>query len=105
MDLKIFWTDFAKSELNKIYIFYLDQAGFRIAKRETKKIAKATLRLQKQPVTGQVEESLKIRNHEFRYLLHQSFKIIYWINWEENQVEIMDVFHTSQNPKKMKRVK
>lgn len=105
MDLKIFWTDFAKSELKNIFIFYFDQAGYRIAKAETKKIAKATLQLRNHPETGQIEETLKIRNHEFRYLVHQSFKIIYRINWDENQVEIVDVFHTSQNPKKLKRVK
>ena len=105
MDLKILWTDFAKSELNRIYIFYLDHAGSRIAKNETKKIAKATILLKKKPEIGQVEEFLKGRSHEFRYLVHQSFKIIYWVNWELNQVEIVDVFHTRQNPKKMKRTK
>ena len=105
MDLKILWTDFAKSELNKIYIFYCDHAGSKIAGIETKKIAKATLRLKKQPEIGQVEEFLKGRSHEFRYLVHQSFKIIFWINWEQNQVEIVDVFHTSQNPKKIQRRK
>jgi len=105
MDLKILWTDFAKSELNRIYIFYFDHAGSKIAKSETKKIARATLRLKKQPEIGQVEGFLKGRSHEFRYLVHQSFKIIYWINWEQNQVEIVDVFHTKQNPEKMQRTK
>ncbi len=105
MDLKILWTDFAKSELNRIYIFYFDHAGSRTAKNETKKIARATLRLKKQPEIAEVEEFLKGRSHEFRYLVHQSFKIIYWINWEKNQVEIVDVFHTRQNPKKMQRTK
>ncbi|SDF16057.1 Plasmid stabilization system protein ParE [Pricia antarctica] len=77
MDLKILWTDFAKSELNRIYIFYFDHAGSKIAKNETKKTAKATLRLKKQPEIGQLEEFLKGRSHEFPYLVHQSFKIIY----------------------------
>ncbi|WP_217633371.1 type II toxin-antitoxin system RelE/ParE family toxin [Pricia antarctica] len=76
-----------------------------MAKNETKKIAKATLRLKKQPKIGQVEEFLKGRSQEFRYLAHQSFKIIYWINWEQDQVEIVDVFHTGQNPEKMQRTK
>ena len=105
MDLKIFWTDFAKAELNKIYTFYKDQASARVAKNETKKIAKATIRLKKQPEIGQVENLLKGRSHEFRYLAHQSYKIIYWINIKEKQVEIVDVFHTRQYPEKMKRTK
>lgn len=105
MDLKILWTDFAKSELNKIYIFYFDHVGSKIAKIETKKIAKVTLLLKKQPEIGQVEEFLKGKSHEFRYLVHKSFKIIYWINWEQSQIEVVDVFHTKQNPVKMKRTK
>jgi hypothetical protein len=32
MDLKIYWTDFAKAELNKIYIFHKDRASARVAK-------------------------------------------------------------------------
>jgi plasmid stabilization system protein ParE len=105
MELKIFWTDFAKSELNRIYIFYKDHASTRVAKNETKKIARATVRLKKQPEIGQVEELLKGRSHEFRYLVHQSYKIVYWINRQENQVEIVDVFHTRQYPEKIKRSK
>lgn len=59
----------------------------------------------KQPEIGQVKELLKGVSHEFRYLVHQSYKIIYWINWEQNEVEIVDVFHTKQYPEKMKRTK
>lgn len=105
MDLIIVWTDFAKSELNRIYIYYKDHATTRVAKNETKKIAKATIPLKKQPEIGQVEELLKGRSHQFRYLVHQSYKIIYWINWAQNQVEIVDVFHTKQYPEKIKRTK
>lgn len=105
MDLKIFWTDFAKSELNKIYLYYKDNASIRVAKNETKKIAKATIRLKKQPEIGQVEELLKGRSKKFHYLVHQTYKIIYWINIAENQVEIIDVFHSKQYPEKIKRTK
>jgi plasmid stabilization system protein ParE len=105
MDLKIYWTDFAKAELNKIYIFHKDRASARVAKNETKKIVKATIRLKKQPEIGQVEKLLKDRTHKFKYLAHQSYKIIYWINRQEKQVEIVDVFHTRQYPEKMKRTK
>ena len=48
---------------------------------------------------------LKERNIEFRYLLHQTYKIIYWINIEKNQIEIMDVFDTHQHPEKIRRIK
>ena len=103
MDLRIFWTDFAKQGMWNIFKYYKDNASLKVEKNETKKIARATLRIKKQPETGQVEELLKNRSQEFRYLVHQSYKIVYWINREENRVEIVDVFHTRQYPEKMKR--
>lgn len=52
----------------------------------------------------QIEEHLKSRNVEFRYLLYkQNYKIIYWINEEENRVEIIDVFDVRQYPLKIQR--
>ncbi len=105
MELTILWTDFAKSELSRIYKYLKDQASPRIARNETKKIARATIRLKKQPEIGKVEELLNGGGQEFRYLVHQSYKIIYWINWNEKQVVIMDVFQTNQYPEKMKRTK
>lgn len=105
MGLNIFWTEHAKSELNRIYIFYKDNSSLRVANNETKKIVKATIRLKKQPEIGQVEELLKSRSHKFHSLIHQAYKIIYWINRDENQIEIVDVFHTYQYPEKIKRTK
>jgi len=45
------------------------------------------------------------REIEYRYLLHQTYKIIYWINSGQNRIEIMDVFETHQQPEKIKRTK
>jgi mRNA-degrading endonuclease RelE of RelBE toxin-antitoxin system len=70
-----------------------------------KKLQKPQFRLRKQPEIGQVEELLKGRSQKFHYLIHQSYKIIYWINWDSNQVEIVDVFQTNQYPEKIKRTK
>ncbi len=33
MDLKIYWTDFSKSELRKIFDYYKQIAGLRIARK------------------------------------------------------------------------
>jgi plasmid stabilization system protein ParE len=103
MEIKIFWTDFAKKELQKTFNYLKDNAGFRVAKNETRKIVKETIQLKKQPEIGQQEDLLAERNQEFRYLVHQSYKIIYWINKDQNQIEIIDVFDTQQNPIKINR--
>jgi plasmid stabilization system protein ParE len=103
MAIKIFWTDFAKKELRKNFNYLKDNASLRVAKNETRKIVKETIRLKKQPEIGQHEDLLADRNQGFRYLAHQSYKIIYWMNKDQNQIEIIDVFDTQQNPIKINR--
>lgn len=62
MDLRIFWTDFAKAELYRIYLYLKENASTSIAKNETKKISRATNQLQKQPEMGKIEELLRDRD-------------------------------------------
>ena len=105
MELKIYWTDFAKKELQENFKYLKENASLRVARKETQKIVKETRRLKKQPEIGQIEKLLSDRKQEFRYLVHQTYKIIYWINKEKNQVEIVDVFDTQQHPIKIQRSK
>ena len=105
MELKIYWTDFAKNELQENFKYLVENASLRVARNETQKIVKETHRLKTHPEIGQIEELLVDRKQEFRYLVHQTYKIIYWINEDKNQVEIIDVFDTQQHPIKIKRSK
>ena len=103
MELKIFWTNFSQKELEKIYQYYREKAGTRIAKKIVNGIYNETLKLKSQPEIGQAEELLKNRKQEFRYLVYKNYKVIYWINNTENRIEINDVFDTRQNPIKIER--
>lgn len=105
MELKLYWTEFSKNELEKIFEYYKNKVGITQAKKLINEIYIETLELKKQPKIGQVEEQLKDRNQEFRYLVIKNYKIIYWINEEKMQIEIFDVFDTRQNPIKIKRLK
>ena len=105
MELKIYWTDFSKNELQKIFSYYKENANLRIAKSLILGITKKVLTLKVQPSIGQKEELLKGRKQEFRYLVYKNYKIIYWINNEENRIEIIDVFDTRQNPIKMNEIR
>ena len=58
-----------------------------------------------QPKIGQEEELLEEDPKDFRYLVYKSYKIIYLVNWNENRIEVFDVFDTRQNPIKIKRGK
>lgn len=103
MALKIYWTDFAKKELKKIFKFYKDEASIRVASKLTTEIVLEALKLEKQSSIGQIEELLKHRDQSFRYLVYKNYKIIYWTNKNKSRIEIIDIFDTRQNPIKISR--
>jgi len=104
MGLKIYWTDFAKAELNDIFKFYYENVGLKVAKNIITGIISHTLSLSLQPEMGAVELLLDNRKINFRYLVYKNYKIIYWYNKEKNRIDILDVFDTRQNPIKMERI-
>ena len=105
MALKIYWTDFSKNKLRSIFDYYKENASLGIAKRLVNGITQEVIKLQNQPNIGSREELLYERKQEFRYLVHNYYKIIYWIDKDHNRVEISDIFDTRQNPIKVKNIK
>ena len=105
MALNIYWTDFAKIELKKIFEYYKVNTSSSTASKIAKGISKETLILSKHPLIGQKEELLIKKGQEYRYLVYKSYKIIYWVNLDKNRIEINDVFDTRQNPIKLIRQK
>ena len=103
MGIEIYWTDFAKSELRKIFDYHKEKAGSKIAKQISKDIIKKADSVSTFPKIGVVEEFLRERPQEFRYIVSTNYKIIYWINSKEKRIEISDVFDTRQNPEKLQR--
>lgn len=99
MGLKIYWTEFSQKELKKIFKYYRETAGIRIAKKLVDGIYNETLVLKKQLKIGQVEDFLENRKEEFRNLVFKNYKIIYWINDKHNRIEINDVFDTTKSSK------
>lgn len=105
MALKIYWTEFSEKELQNIFEYYREKVSYRIAKRLVDGIYNETFKLKKQPKIGQIEEFIKEREQEFRYLVFKNYKIIYCLNKNKNRIEIIDVFDTRQNPIKIERNK
>lgn len=103
MGLEVYWTEFSERELEKIFDYYNRKASYSIAKKLSDGIYNEALKLEQQPEMEQIEELLKNRKQQFRYLVYKSYKIIYWINNSESKIEIIDVFDTRQNPLKIKR--
>ncbi len=98
---QIFWTNFAVSELKKIYRYHKMAAGDRVAENIKKSVFSAVKLLVRQPELGMIEENLKDLNEGHRFLLEGNYKIIYKVSG--NEIYITDVFDCRQDPVKMKR--
>jgi toxin ParE1/3/4 len=105
MGLTIHWTAFSENELQNIFSYYQEKASIGVATEITEGIVNETGILENNPFVGQIEESLKDRTREFRYLIYSNYKIIYWINTDKSQIEIWDVFDCRQELLKIKRTK
>lgn len=96
---KILWTDFAINQLKDIFDYHLVKASPIVAQRLVQKIIDATIILENNPKSGRKEELLLNRPQEFRFVVVKNYKIIYWIDYEFNIINIATIFDTRQNPK------
>lgn len=101
MELSVFWTEFAEQKLYDIYTYYQFKANKQIALKLVTQIINRTIGLEKMPLIGQIEEFLTERPQEFRYLICENYKIIYWVNTSRGRIEISNIFDTRQNPIKL----
>jgi len=105
MSLTVYWTRFAENKIDDIYEYYELNAGVSVARKLINGIIDRTIGLEKNPYIGPKEKLLEKREQEFRYLVHKSYKIIYWVNLIKNRIEVMNVFDTRRNPEKMSEIK
>lgn len=105
MELKVFWTDFAKSELKNIFDYHKEKLSVKIAKQIVEQIVVTVDELKSFSEMGVVEELLQSRPENFRCSITTNYKIIYWINKAKERIEIVDVFDTRQSPIKITRNK
>lgn len=105
MELKLYWTEASKEKLKLIFRFYAEYASVNVANKLILEIVNRAKVLELHQEIGQIEELLKSRKQEFRYLLQKKYKIIYWISLNKQRIEIVDVFDVRQNPIRIKRNK
>jgi toxin ParE1/3/4 len=89
MGLKIYWTDFSKNELHRIFDYYKLKASVRISRKLINGIVQSVDILKDQPLIGQVEELLLDREQDFRYLVYKNYKLIYWINTQKTESKLL----------------
>ena len=102
MELRVFWTDTARFQLEEIFDYYKDKTSVNVARKLVKQIIYRTIQLEQNPNSGQKEPLLSDRKFEYRYLVEGNYKIIYWI--EDNYIKVAAVFDCRQNPEKMKNI-
>ena len=105
MVFKIIWSDFAETELDKIFEYYVENASLKVAKNIIEKIISEPNKIISHPEITQVEELLLDRENNYRYLICDNYKIIYSIDSEQKRIMIADVFDTRRNPINIKRTK
>ncbi|MFU8842930.1 MAG: type II toxin-antitoxin system RelE/ParE family toxin [Bacteroidales bacterium] len=102
MELRVFWTNTARFQLEDIFNYYKSEASIRVARKLVKQIIERTIQLEKNPESGPKEPLLTDRKFEYRYLVEGNYKIIYWI--EDNYIKVATVFDCRQNPEKIKNL-
>jgi len=97
--MKVIWSDFSTEILGEIFAYHKENVSFAIARKIKTNIFKATKRLIKYPISGQIEETLKYLEEGHRYLVEGNYKIVY--KQVEEGILITDVFDTRQDPLKI----
>ncbi|MBN1251197.1 MAG: type II toxin-antitoxin system RelE/ParE family toxin [Bacteroidales bacterium] len=105
MELKIIWSDFAEKQLDEIFEYYSQKASLQVAQKLLQTIISEPDKLSENPYIGQIEDMLKFRPIEYRYLVCKNYKIIYSVDEKQGFIKISDVFDTRMNPPKIKRRK
>jgi len=102
--IRLDWTPFALSCLDEIhdYIIFKEKST-ELANKLVNRIFDRVDQLKDFPESGQQEPLLKESGYNGRYLVEASYKIIYEYHPLHKTVIIIDVFHTSQYPVKIRR--
>jgi len=99
--VNVIWTRSALRELQDIYEYYLENVSLQMAENIRKNVLASSKQLGQNPFSGIAERKLSDGNKEYRSVIRGHYKIIYRI--ENDDLKIVDVFDTRQNPPKLKR--
>ena len=103
MEMIVLWTDSAIADLQEIHDYFISVASLKVANKITNSIVDKSILLENNPRIGQVEELLKHRKEEIRYIVDGHYKIVYFI--DDNYVIIATVFDCRKDPKILENTK
>ena len=91
--LKINWSESANEDLIQIYNYILEDSVY-FASKTIKEIINSTNTLIYFPYIGRIFP--EISNLEIRELIYKSYRIIYNINIDKNEILIRRIFHSAR---------
>jgi plasmid stabilization system protein ParE len=100
--VKVVWSYRATNQLERVVKYIREEQGLAYAKTVVERILSSTRNLESTPRIGQIEPLLEHKKSEYRYLVVWSYKVIYKV--AKDRVVISRIFHTSQDPNRLKGV-
>ena len=99
---KIILSDFAKHDLHNIVSYLSSTESVTTAKHVERGILSEMKRLAYLPEAYPKDEYATTATHVVRFIIKWNYKILYYI--EANSVYVIGIFHTAQNPKRLKNL-
>ena len=91
--MKVLWADAAESQLKAIHD-YVAQTSPDYALRLVDRLTKRSRQIAVFPFSGRMLPEYEL--NEVRELIEGSYRMIYLINEEKDQIEVLAVIHTSR---------
>jgi plasmid stabilization system protein ParE len=91
--VKVLWTDAAVAQLRAIHD-YVAQTSPEYARRIIDRLTKRSIQIAAFPFSGRMVQEYEL--NEVREVIEISYRIIYLIKKDEDQVEVLAVIHSSR---------
>lgn len=91
--MKVLWTDAAVAQLQAIND-YLAQTSPQFARRIVDRLTKRSTQIAAFPFSGRIVREYEL--NEVREVIESSYRIIYLIKEDEDQVEVLTVIHSAR---------
>jgi len=92
--VKVFWTEAALSQLQAIYD-YISHTSPDYASRMIDRLTKRSIQMAEFPYSGRTVPEYEL--NEIREVLEWPYRVIYLINPEESQVDVLAVVHGARS--------
>ena len=100
---KVVFSDLARCDLFDIKTYLLDVAGERVAQHVEKGILSEAKKLRIFPSGYPKDFYASSDNLTVRFIIKWRYKILFVIDEEKFEVQVVGIFHTAQNPDKMEK--